>query len=81
RPLWGGKENVASGAGGATRLGLGLVDDSLDDRGAMGESEGVKGCFNNAGQMHVIFGTGIVNKVYAVVIHVAGIGECSRSEA
>ncbi|VFS67852.1 PTS system sac EIIBC component [Raoultella terrigena] len=77
-PLLGGKENIASAAHCATRLRLVLVDDSLADKKAIGEIEGVKGCFNNAGQMQIIFGTGIVNKVYAAFIQVAGIGESSK---
>ncbi|MDA6200917.1 glucose PTS transporter subunit EIIB, partial [Escherichia coli] len=64
-PLLGGKENIASAAHCATRLRLVLVDDSLADQQAIGKVEGVKGCFRNAGQMQIIFGTGVVNKVYA----------------
>ncbi|WP_312044472.1 sucrose-specific PTS transporter subunit IIBC [Erwinia sp.] len=80
-PLLGGRENIASAAHCATRLRLVLVDDSLADKKAIGELEGVKGCFQNAGQMQVIFGSGIVNKVHAAFIQTAGIGESSKSEA
>lgn len=80
-PLLGGKENIASAAHCATRLRLVLVDDALADQQAIGKVEGVKGCFRNAGQMQVIFGTGVVNKVYAAFIQAAGIGESSKSEA
>ncbi len=80
-PLLGGKENIASAAHCATRLRLVLVDDALADRQAIGKVEGVKGCFHNAGQMQVIFGTGVVNKVYAAFIQAAGISESSKSEA
>ncbi len=41
----------------------------------------MKGCFRNAGQMQIIFGTGVVNKVYAAFIQAAGISESSKSEA
>ena len=61
-PLLGGKENIASAAHCATRLRLVLVDDSLADQQAIGKIDGVKGCFRNAGQMQIIFGTGVVNK-------------------
>ena len=59
-PLLGGKENIASAAHCATRLRLVLVDDSLADQQAIGKIDGVKGCFRNAGQMQIIFGTGVV---------------------
>lgn len=64
-PLLGGKENIASAAHCATRLRLVLVDDTLADQHAIGQIDGVKGCFRNSGQMQIIFGTGVVNKVYA----------------
>ena len=67
-PLLGGKENIASAAHCATRLRLVLVDDALADQQAIGKVDGVKGCFRNAGQMQVILGTGVVNKVYAAFI-------------
>lgn len=80
-PLLGGRENIASAAHCATRLRLVLNDDSLVDKAAIERVEGVKGCFQNAGQMQVIFGSGLVNKVYAEFITVAGISEASTSEA
>ncbi|WP_256738685.1 PTS transporter subunit EIIC, partial [Cronobacter sakazakii] len=80
-PLLGGKENIASAAHCATRLRLVLVDDAKADTAAIGNVEGVKGCFRNAGQLQIIFGTGVVNKVYAAFIAVAGISESSKSEA
>jgi len=80
-PLLGGKENIASAAHCATRLRLVLNDDALADKNAIGELEGVRGCFQNAGQMQIIFGTGLVNKVHAAFIQQAGISESSKSEA
>lgn len=79
-PLLGGKENIASAAHCATRLRLVLVKDAKADMTAIGKVDGVKGCFRNAGQLQVIFGTGIVNKVYAALIQVAGIGETSTAD-
>ncbi|MCW2476064.1 sucrose-specific PTS transporter subunit IIBC [Candidatus Symbiopectobacterium sp. NZEC151] len=79
-PLLGGKENIASAAHCATRLRLVLVEDAKADTTAIGKVDGVKGCFRNAGQLQVIFGTGIVNKVYAALIQVAGIGETSKAD-
>ncbi|MEZ2683610.1 sucrose-specific PTS transporter subunit IIBC [Proteus vulgaris] len=80
-PLLGGAENIASAAHCATRLRLVLVDDTKADKEAINKLEGVKGCFSNAGQIQVIFGTGLVNKVHAAFIAAAGIGESSKSEA
>lgn len=80
-PLLGGAENIASAAHCATRLRLVLVDDSKADKEAINKLEGVKGCFSNAGQIQVIFGTGLVNKVHAAFIAAAGISESSKSEA
>lgn len=80
-PLLGGAENIASAAHCATRLRLVLVDDAKADKEAINKLEGVKGCFSNAGQIQVIFGTGLVNKVHAAFIAAAGIGESSKSEA
>lgn len=80
-PLLGGAENIASAAHCATRLRLVLVDDSKADKEAINKLEGVKGCFSNAGQIQIIFGTGLVNKVHAAFIAAAGIGESTKSEA
>lgn len=80
-PLLGGAENIASAAHCATRLRLVLVDDSKADKEAINKLEGVKGCFSNAGQIQIIFGTGLVNKVHGAFIAAAGIGESSKSEA
>lgn len=79
-PLLGGKENIASAAHCATRLRLVLVDDNKIDKAAIERQDGVKGCFSNAGQIQIIFGTGVVNKVFAEFSKVAGISEASKSE-
>ncbi|MFG1172743.1 sucrose-specific PTS transporter subunit IIBC [Erwiniaceae bacterium CAU 1747] len=80
-PLLGGRENIASAAHCATRLRLVMVDDDKVQKEAVEAVEGVKGCFRNAGQMQIIFGSGIVNKVHAAFIKAAGISESSKSEA
>ncbi|PRD13888.1 sucrose-specific PTS transporter subunit IIBC [Pantoea coffeiphila] len=80
-PLLGGRENIASAAHCATRLRLVMVDDDKVQKEAIEAIEGVKGCFSNAGQMQIIFGSGIVNKVHAAFIKAAGINESSKSEA
>ena len=79
-PLLGGKENIASAAHCATRLRLVLVDDKKIDKAAIEKLDGVKGCFSNAGQIQIIFGTGLVNKVHAEFVRHAGTSESSQSE-
>ena len=79
-PLLGGKENIASAAHCATRLRLVLVDDNKIDKAAIERLDGVKGCFSNAGQIQIIFGTGVVNKVFAEFSQAAGITEASKAE-
>lgn len=79
-PLLGGRENIASAAHCATRLRLVMADDEKVQKEAIEALEGVKGCFRNAGQMQIIFGSGIVNKVHAAFVREAGIGESSKSE-
>ena len=80
-PCWAARKISPAPAHCATRLRLVLVDDALADQQAIGKIDGVKGCFRNAGQMQIIFGTGVVNKVYAAFIQAAGISESSKSEA
>ncbi len=79
-PLLGGKENIVSAAHCATRLRLVLADDSKVNKAAIDKLEGVKGCFSNAGQIQVIFGTGLVNKVYAEFVTLTGTGTASKAE-
>lgn len=79
-PLLGGSDNIASAAHCATRLRLVLKDDSKVNKSAIEQVDGVKGCFSNAGQIQIIFGTGLVNKVYAEFIKVANISEASKGE-
>lgn len=80
-PLLGGKENIATAAHCATRLRLVMVDDDKVQTKEIGKLDGVKGCFKNAGQIQIIFGTGIVNKVHAAFIKEVGISEASKSDA
>ncbi|MFP1773669.1 sucrose-specific PTS transporter subunit IIBC [Lonsdalea quercina] len=79
--LLGGKDNIASAAHCATRLRLVLKDDNKADKAAIEKLDGVKGCFQNSGQMQVIFGSGLVNKVHAEFIKAAGVNESSKAEA
>ncbi|WP_141430551.1 sucrose-specific PTS transporter subunit IIBC [Bacillus sp. 03113] len=63
-PLIGGKENLISATHCATRLRLVLKEDEKADKAAIENLDGVKGAFATSGQFQIIFGTGIVNKVY-----------------
>lgn len=77
----GKKENIISAAHCATRLRLVLADNEKCDVKAVENIDGVKGVFSAAGQLQIILGTGIVNKVYDEFIAVAGITAASKDEA
>lgn len=72
--LLGGKGNVISATHCATRLRLVLQDDEKPNKQAIEDLEGVKGVFLAAGQFQVIFGTGLVNKIYAEFAEKTGVG-------
>lgn len=76
----GGKENVISAAHCATRLRMVIADNTLCDLKALEEVEGVKGVFEASGQLQVIFGTGIVNKVFEEFAPLAGISAESTKD-
>ena len=76
----GKKENIISAAHCATRLRLVIADNEKVDKDAVENIDGVKGVFFAQGQMQIILGTGVVNKVYAEFIKVAGISESSKEE-
>lgn len=69
----GGKENIVSAAHCATRLRLVIADNAKCNKHRLEDVEGVKGVFESAGQLQIIFGTGTVNKVYEEFIALAGI--------
>ena len=76
----GKKENIISAAHCATRLRLVISDNSKADKEYVENIEGVKGVFFAQGQMQIILGTGVVNKVYDEVIRIAGVSESSKEE-
>lgn len=76
----GKKENIISAAHCATRLRLVIADNEKADKDAVENINGVKGVFFAQGQMQIILGTGIVNKVYDEFIQIAGISESSKEE-
>ena len=74
----GKKENIISAAHCATRLRLVISDNSKADKEYVENIEGVKGVFFAQGQMQIILGTGVVNKVYDEFIRIAGVSESSK---
>lgn len=76
----GKKENIISAAHCATRLRLVIADNEKADKNAVDNIDGVKGVFFAQGQMQIILGTGVVNRVYDEFIQIAGISESSKEE-
>ena len=76
----GGKDNLVSGAHCATRLRLVLADNSRLNKKAIEEVDGVKGVFEAQGQVQIIFGTGIVNKVFDEFSKAAKIETATKEE-
>ena len=76
----GGKENLASAAHCATRLRLVIADNSKVKKSDLENFDGVKGVFEASGQLQLILGTGVVNKVYAEFILLAGIEAASKED-
>lgn len=76
----GGKDNLVSGAHCATRLRLVVADNSRLNKKAIEEVDGVKGVFEAQGQVQIIFGTGIVNKVFDEFSKAAKIETATKEE-
>ena len=76
----GRRENLVSAAHCATRLRLVLVDNAKCDAKAVEEIEGVKGVFSASGQLQIILGTGVVNKVYDEFIAISGLSAATKDE-
>lgn len=76
----GGRENIVSAAHCATRLRLVIADNGKCRKEALEDVEGVKGVFEASGQLQIIFGTGVVNKVYDEFIAMAGITAATKED-
>ncbi|MHA2714742.1 sucrose-specific PTS transporter subunit IIBC [Vibrio owensii] len=76
----GDKENIQALAHCATRLRLALKDEEKVNEAAIGNLDGVKGQFKVAGQYQIIFGSGIVNQVYAEMAKQTGLAEMSTND-
>ena len=70
--LVGGRGNIQSVAHCATRLRIITVDKEQIDMKAVEDLDKVKGSFFNSGQYQIIFGTGLVNKIYDEVQSILG---------
>jgi sucrose PTS system EIIBCA or EIIBC component len=77
-PLLGGKENVISATHCATRFRLVIEDESKVQKEEIEELDSVKGAFFSSGQFQIIFGTGIVNKVFAEFAPMIGLNTDSE---
>lgn len=77
----GGAGNIVSAAHCATRLRLVIADNSKVSKKGLENVDGVKGMFEAQGQLQIIFGTGVVNKVYDAFLAAGGISAASKEEA
>lgn len=77
----GGGGNVVSAAYCATRLRLVIADNQKVDKAALENAEGVKGVFEAQGQLQIIFGTGVVNKVYDEFLKQSGASASTKEQA
>ena len=76
----GTSENIVSAAHCATRLRLVIKSNEKVNKEAIENIDGVKGVFFASGQLQIIFGTGVVNKVYEEFAQLTGQGEVSKEE-
>ncbi len=76
----GGSQNIISAAHCATRLRLVIGDNQKCNKEVIENIDGVKGVFEASGQLQIILGTGVVNKVYDEFISMTGITESSKEE-
>jgi PTS system sucrose-specific IIC component len=76
----GGRENVAQAAHCATRLRLVIKDNAKINKSALENVDGVKGMFENNGQLQLIIGTGTVNKVYDEFLAVTGMTAATKDD-
>ena len=78
--LVGKRENLVSAAHCATRLRLVTNDNSKVDMKKLEEVEGVKGVFSSNGQLQIIIGTGVVNKVYDEFLSISGMTAATKAD-
>lgn len=76
----GGKENILTASHCVTRLRLVLRDEMRVDKGALERVDVVKGSFSANGQFQVVIGPGLVEKAYAILQEITGLGQATRQE-
>ncbi|MDD3362833.1 MAG: glucose PTS transporter subunit IIA [Hespellia sp.] len=76
----GGKDNIVSAAHCATRLRLVIADNGKCNKEKLENVDGVKGVFEASGQLQIILGTGVVNKVYDEFIDLSGVASASKED-
>ncbi|WP_409296649.1 PTS system trehalose-specific EIIBC component [Peribacillus sp. SCS-26] len=76
----GGRDNIASATHCVTRLRFALHDEKKVDKEALENIDPVKGSFSANGQFQVVIGQGLVDKVYAEMVDVTGIGTATKEE-
>jgi len=76
----GGRENVAQAAHCATRLRLVIKENNKINKSELENVDGVKGMFENNGQLQLIIGTGTVNKVYDEFLAVTGMSAATKDD-
>ena len=76
----GGRDNIVQAAHCATRLRLVIKDNDKIDKKYLENVDGVKGMFENNGQLQLIIGTGTVNKVYDEFLAVTGMTAATKDD-
>ena len=76
----GGGENLVSAAHCATRLRMVIADNGKCSKEKLEQIDGVEGVFEASGQLQVILGTGVVNKVFEEFAPLAGIDVASTKD-
>ena len=76
----GKRDNLVSAAHCATRLRLVTKDNSKVDMKHLEDIDGLKGVFASNGQLQIILGTGVVNKVYDEFLSVSGMTAATKDE-
>ena len=76
----GGKDNIAAATHCVTRLRFALKDEGKVDKDKLENIDLVKGSFSANGQYQVVIGQGLVDKVYAEMVEMTGIGTATKQE-
>ena len=76
----GGDKNIISAVHCATRLRIVLADHSCLNTSSIENMDCVKGIFEASGQIQIILGTGIVNKVYDALLTISNIDATNKDE-